>query len=155
MMQTEMEAPVGAFDNDYSSKVLPPLTMDLLNQGSDAGGAQSGKSETLESVHLLGLGDLAAAAPVESEQLTPATPAEQEAQHASPVAAAAPAGSELAPLSPPDASEGPEVLAEYQAYLQRWEEGQTLAQRWHRWVSTSVIVHLPGLLPAQCGALHT
>jgi hypothetical protein len=137
-----MEAPAGAFNHDYPSKVPPPLTVDLQNQGSDAGGAQSGKSETLEC-NLLSDLTATAAAPVESEQLTPATPAEQEAQQASPAAAAAPADPELAPLSPPDASEGPEVLAEYEAYLQRWREGQTLAQRWFRWVSTSVITFRP------------
>jgi hypothetical protein len=38
----------------------------------------------------------------------------------------------LEPLSPPDASEGPEALAEYAAYLQRWQAGDTLAQRWQR-----------------------
>lgn len=38
----------------------------------------------------------------------------------------------LEPLSPPDASEGPEALAEYDVYLQRWRAGDTLAQRWQR-----------------------
>jgi hypothetical protein len=36
------------------------------------------------------------------------------------------------PLPPPDASEGPGAAAEYARYLERWEEGNTLAQRWYR-----------------------
>lgn len=148
-----MEASAGAFTDDYPSKLPPLLTVDLQNQGSDAGGAQSGKSETTTVSLLSDPAAAAAAAPVESEQLTPATPAEQEAQQASPAAVAAPSDPEvpeLAPLSPPDASEGPEVLAEYEAYLQRWEEGQTLAQRWHRWVSTYIDTPLPPC-QAACG----
>lgn len=36
------------------------------------------------------------------------------------------------PVAAPDPSEGPQVAAEYSRYLERWEEGVTLAQRWHR-----------------------
>lgn len=38
----------------------------------------------------------------------------------------------LPPLPPPSPSEGPQVHDEYQHYLQRFEAGETLAQRWHR-----------------------
>jgi len=38
----------------------------------------------------------------------------------------------LEPLCPPDASEGPEAAAEYEAYIKRWAAGETLAQRWER-----------------------
>jgi hypothetical protein len=38
------------------------------------------------------------------------------------------------PLPAPGAWEGPEVHAEYAAYLRRWEAGVTLAQRIHRCV---------------------
>lgn len=38
----------------------------------------------------------------------------------------------LDPLPPPDASEGPDALAEYELYLERWNAGDTLRQRWQR-----------------------
>jgi len=37
------------------------------------------------------------------------------------------------PVPAPDESEGPAAAAEYSKYLERWEEGVTLAQRWFRW----------------------
>lgn len=43
------------------------------------------------------------------------------------------------PQAPPDASEGPEAAAEYARYLERWEEGSTLAQRWHRSVVSGTL----------------
>ena len=62
------------------------------------------------------------------------------AANTAPVSAATPAalGSAEAavvqPLCGPDPAEGPEAAAEYEAYLKRWAEGDTLAQRWARWV---------------------
>lgn len=40
------------------------------------------------------------------------------------------------PVPAPDASEGPAAAAEYSKYLERWEEGVTLAHRWFRWAQT-------------------
>jgi hypothetical protein len=67
------------------------------------------------------------------ELSTYTAPADQAMMLSSP----APASSrfQLDPPSPaaaPDPSEGPEAAAEYSRYLERWEEGVTLAQRWHR-----------------------
>lgn len=66
----------------------------------------------------------------------------------------APAGSRFlldppSPVSAPDPTEGPEAAAEYSRYMERFEEGVTLAQRWHRCAEnstriaerTGVIVH--------------
>jgi hypothetical protein len=39
----------------------------------------------------------------------------------------------LEPLAPPDASEDHEAHDEYDLYLERWKEGSTLRQRWHRY----------------------
>lgn len=39
----------------------------------------------------------------------------------------------LEPLAPPDASEDLEAHDEYDLYLERWKEGSTLRQRWHRY----------------------
>jgi hypothetical protein len=39
----------------------------------------------------------------------------------------------LAPLTPPEAADGPEAQAEYEFYLERWSAGNTLRQRWHRY----------------------
>lgn len=38
----------------------------------------------------------------------------------------------LEPLLPPEPSEGPEAHAEYQNYLHRWHNGDTIRQRWYR-----------------------
>lgn len=38
----------------------------------------------------------------------------------------------LSPLPRPDPSDSPELHAEYEHYMQRWQNGDTLAQRWHR-----------------------
>jgi hypothetical protein len=130
----------------------PPLEVED-QQGSDFGGAQSGKSETIaEALHGLHYRAVTPTIPSSQEQLDPtAASAEvqgltQDSSHdvstpAPAAAAAAAAGPEggvdgdgdvLEPLSPPDEGEGPEAAAEYERYLARWEEGQTLAQRWHR-----------------------
>lgn len=71
----------------------------------------------------------AIAADVKQEPESPAG-----ADAASPKAASSPQV-KLPPLSPlprPDPSDPPEVHAEYDYYMQRWQNGDTLAQRWHR-----------------------
>ena len=139
----------------HSACAPSPLQLEE-QQGSDFGGAQSGKSETIAEALLHGLHDRAVTPTIPSsqEQLEP-TAASAEVQgstqnsshdmsstpvpEAAAEAAAGPQGGIeegdvdlLVPLSPPDESEGPEAAAEYERYLARWEEGQTLAQRWHR-----------------------
>lgn len=108
----------------------PPLAVGEQLEGEPSGGASSGKSEP---------DALLMAGTPEQQHPTPPTATAQragdEAQQASPPAAATPPDL-LVPLPPPDASEGPEVMAEYEAYLQRWDAGDTLAQRWHRWVGS-------------------
>jgi hypothetical protein len=64
---------------------------------------------------------------------------------------------QLEPLSPPDASEDPEAHDEYDLYLERWKEGSTLRQRWHRcvWLGSSSFVpllQLPTPLGSRLGA---
>jgi hypothetical protein len=65
-----------------------------------------------------------------------AVPAGQQRTSASPAPGAAhrlsSTTSNSQSLPPPDACEGPEAAAEYEAYMQRWAAGQTLAQRWAR-----------------------
>jgi hypothetical protein len=133
----------------------PPLNVDIQNQGSDQGtdtGAASGKSETFAESILLSDPAAAAATPVPCEHLPAAVAVvdqhteqqEQEQQQQDPLATpTAPAAADgckqydgLVPLSPPDECEGPEAVAEYELYLQRWHAGDTLAQRWHRCAST-------------------
>jgi len=63
----------------------------------------------------------------------PTTPSEPAGKKAG-AAAAAHASTSLEPLCPPDASEGPEAAAEYEAYIKRFAAGETLAQRWERYV---------------------
>jgi hypothetical protein len=103
---------------------LPPLAVGEQLEGEPSGGASSGKSEP----DAVGLST--------PEQQQPAAPMAHQAGDEAHTASPAPAAEDLslAPLPPPDASEGPEAAAEYEAYLQRWEAGDTLAQRWHRWV---------------------
>lgn len=114
---------------------------------SDAGGATSGHSDTTYHTALMPASATAAAAETgHSALLAPHHPAPREPASPDSVVTApkppqAPAGSpasaapqvpDLVPLPPPDASEGPEAAAEYELYLQRWDAGDTLAQRWHR-----------------------
>jgi hypothetical protein len=161
-----MEAAEGCFSDvlkqqqQVPCKALPPppLNVDIQNQGSDPGtdtGAASGKSETCAESRLLSDPAAAAATPVPCEHLPAAVavvdqhteqhqPEQQQQQEppATPTALAAADSSNqdgvLVPLSPPDESEGPEAAAEYELYLQRWDAGDTLAQRWHRYVHITV-----------------
>jgi hypothetical protein len=115
-----------------------------LRDASDAGGAISGHSDTTyqallpasataAAAELAGGCGLAQREPASPDSVVTA-PKPVAAAGGSPVSAAVIKVPELVPLPPPDASEGPEAAAEYEIYLQRWDAGDTLAQRWHRWV---------------------
>jgi len=100
---------------------------------SDAGGAHSGRSDTTQQALQPASATAAHAATLLSQE--PASPdSVVTAPKASPGRETAGYRSvpDPVPLPPPDASEGPEAEAEYEAYLQRWNAGDTLAQRWHR-----------------------
>ena len=143
-----MEALKGTYEqNGYGSYYPPQLPHGLTistaleqQQGDDPiGGAQSGKSETINEALLLdpaAAAAMAAPAPdVPTDHAAAGSPAAPLDAEAAPDVQPATAGlqvAELCPLPPPDAAEGPEAAAEYELYLQRWEAGDTLAQRWHR-----------------------
>jgi hypothetical protein len=126
---------------------LSPIKTGATGQGrnaSDAGaGATSGHSDTTYQ-NLLPASATATAADAHASLLAvqacePASPDSvvtapkpSAAAAAGSPASAAPQVPDLVPLPPPDASEGPEAAAEYELYLQRWDAGDTLAQRWHR-----------------------
>lgn len=113
-----------------------------LRDASDAGGATSGHSDTTYQALLpASLTAAAAEGPAGAllaQQREPASPDSVVTAPKPPVAAVSPASAaviqvpDLVPLPPPDASDGAEAAAEYEIYLQRWDAGDTLAQRWHR-----------------------
>lgn len=82
--------------------------------------AQSGRSETVNEA--LALNDAGAVGVQYGSDYVQLTADEQ----------LEPENQELSPLPPPSPSDGPEAVAEYETYLQRWDTGDTLAQRWHR-----------------------
>lgn len=129
-----------------------------LRDASDAGGAASGHSDTTYQALLPTSATAAAAEGHAGALLAQREPASPDSVVTAPkpvAAAGTPASAlvvevpDLVPLTPPDASEGPEAAAEYEMYLQRWDAGDTLAQRWHRCeicrgiVSLSVSVLVP------------
>jgi hypothetical protein len=113
-----------------------------LRDASDAGGATSGHSDTTHQALLPASATAAAAegpaGALLAQQREPASPDSVVTAPKPPVAAGSPASAaaiqvpDLVPLPPPDASEGAQAAAEYETYLQRWDAGDTLAQRWHR-----------------------
>jgi hypothetical protein len=124
---------------------LSPIKTEAVHRNirnlSDAG-ATSGHSDTTYHTLLPSSATAAAAdghasplAVLAREPASPdsvvTAPKPSQAAAGSP-ASAAPQVPDLVPLPPPDASEGPEAAAEYELYLQRWDAGDTLAQRWHR-----------------------
>lgn len=140
--------PEGCDGNAHSlaHHTLSPIKTEVrfvaLRDASDAGGAVSGHSDTTYQAALPASATAAAAelaggcALAQREPASPdsvvTAPKPAAAAGGSPVSAAAIKVPELVPLAPPDASEGPEAAAEYETYLQRWDAGDTLAQRWHR-----------------------
>lgn len=76
-----------------------------------------------------------AGADVKQEPASPPAEVQLQAGAAADFPAADAAKVKLPPLSPPpkpEPSEAAEVHAEYEHYMQRWQNGDTLAQRWHR-----------------------
>jgi hypothetical protein len=107
-----------------------------LRHASDAGGATSVHSDTTYQALLPASATAAALLAQQREPASPdsvvTAPKPPAAAAGSPVSAAVIQVPDLVPLPPPDASEGAEAAAEYEIYLQRWDAGDTLAQRWHR-----------------------
>lgn len=134
----------GGAEAHLAAKLSPiktqPAAQRSLRNLSDAG-ATSGHSDTTYQTLLPASATAAAAdghaSPLAVQAREPASPdsvvtAPKPPQAAGSPASAAPQVADLVPLPPPDASEGPEAAGEYELYLQRWDAGDTLAQRWHR-----------------------
>jgi hypothetical protein len=130
----------------HGSEAHPLSPIKTVRDTSD-GGAASGHSDVTHQALMPHTATAAAASGHAGANLTqPASPdsvvtAPKPAQAAAASPASAPVAyvDDLVPLSPPDESEGPEAAAEYELYLQRWDAGDTLAQRWHRCVSRKLV----------------
>lgn len=121
--------PAHAGLQDYAH-AMPPATAVAIKQEQQGSGSPAAHSPTSSGP----AGRQHSPTPELSTYTAPSAHADQAMMLSSP----APAGSRFlldppSPVAAPDPSEGPEAAAEYSRYMERWEEGVTLAQRWHRW----------------------